>query len=142
LFYRSLYYLGKSDQNWINRYNISKKLEADILNIVPFNLKINNRDLNILKQTVKRLKKNGINVFLFVAPYHPNYLSKMMNLKNMIVIIEKATDMTVLDISGYLTKSEYFADRVHTNENGATIIADTLMKLTTCNNVKRKNRMK
>jgi hypothetical protein len=138
LFYRSLIYLGKSDQNWINRYNISKILEADILKTKPFNLEINNSDLNILKQTIKMLKKNGINVILFVAPYHPNYLLKIMNLKSMIVIIENATDVPVQDISGYLTKTEYFADRVHTNESGARLIADTLMKLTTCNNVYKK----
>lgn len=132
LFYRSLYYIGKSDQDWINRYNISKVLEADILNTPLFNLKINTTDLNILKQTVERLKENGINVILFVAPYHPDYLLKIKNLKSMIVIIEKATDVPVQDISGYLTRSEYFADKTHTNDKGAILITDTLIKITTC----------
>lgn len=135
MFYRSLFYLKKSDQDWINRHKISKELETEIIASDSFNLEIsNNNDLVILKSIVDNLKEKGINVILFIAPYHPEYLLKIKNLNSTIDIIEKAIGYPIQDISGFIKKSEYFADRVHTNENGAISISDTLMKLTIRNN--------
>lgn len=135
LLYRNFYYLRKSDQDWINRYTISKELEADVISMLPYDLEYKNSDLILLQQTVERLKKNDIAVCLFIAPYLPSYLLKINNLNDVIEKIENATGVPVLNISGLLNKPEYFADEFHTNENGAILIADTLMKSNTYNNL-------
>ncbi len=131
LLYRNIFYLNKkSDQDWINRYTISKELEDEILEMTPFNLQINKKDFNVLKQIIKKLGKKNINVYLFVAPYHPNYLTKMKNLNDLIKNIKRVTGASTIDISGFLQNREYFADKIHTNEKGALLISDTLMKST------------
>lgn len=130
LLYRSIYYLDKPDQDWINRYTISEELNNEVLGMMPENFEINKSDLIILQKIVDKLKNDNIEVCLFVAPYLPNYLAKINNLSDQIKFMEKATGITVIDLSGLLTKPEYFADRIHTNEKGAILIADKLMKST------------
>jgi len=133
LFYRSLFYLGRSDQNWVNRYEISKKLESEILELDAFSFDVKQNNLTILKQTVETLNEKDIEVILFVAPYHPSYLTKIENLKDLIGLIEKTTGSSVEDLSDFLNESKYFADRIHTNEKGAISITDALIKLSNQN---------
>lgn len=128
--FRILYYVQKpTDQNWINRYRISSTLEAEIESLEPQHFQVHQEDLVTLSRIIKKLENEGVNVVLFVAPYLPSYLYKISNLNDVMSEIETQTNKSIIDLSDFVLDTDFFADRVHTNERGAEIISDTLMHL-------------
>lgn len=129
LLYRVLYYVRKSsDQNWINRHSISEALISETTELETISLKIDESNLALLKNLVQDLQERNIKVKLFLAPYLPAYRAKLNNVTDQLNLIEQSTNLLVLDLSEMLTDVTYFADRVHTNEKGAKLIADKLME--------------
>ena len=90
---------------------------------------LNTDDLKILKRIIKQLESDDIDVFLFLAPYHPLYVPKISNLDSLIQEVELNSELEVVDLSNLVQQREYFADRVHTNQNGAEMIGDTLIRM-------------
>jgi len=131
LLYRNLFYLRKSDQKWINRYKISNALEQSVKDMPSFEKQINKKDIKSLKELVVLLESRQIKAHLFIAPYLPAYLLKFKNFESILTEIEAKLERPIIDISNLITDSKYFADRVHTNEQGAEIIADKLMEIIT-----------
>lgn len=130
LFYRSLYYNDDDrEQQWINRYSISKELEIEIDKLPNENFPLNLSDLKNLKELQSELINLDIQVILFIAPIHPQYFPKIENLEILKSKIESITGTKVIDLSNLISKSEYFADKIHTNIKGAEIISDTLINL-------------
>jgi len=128
--FRILYYVMKpTDQDWINRYRIPSTLEAEIQSLETQHFQIHQEDIVSLSRVDNKLESQGVNVVLFVAPYLPSYLDKVSNLDDVITEIETQTNKCIIDLSDFVLNTDYFADRVHTNEGGAEIISDTLIHL-------------
>lgn len=135
--FRSLFYMFKADQNWINRYKITEGFNQKVLEMPTKNFSCNKKDLMILRQIVVMLKKKDVNVYLYLAPYLPNYLSKINNLSFQIAYIEKEIGVKVINLSRSLSKPDFFSDRVHINEEGAKLVANLLIR--SSNPYKNKN---
>lgn len=126
--YRSLYYLGKSDQTWVNRYNISKELNDETLLTEPAEFIINDFKLSQLKEILTILEKKDIEAILYMAPYLPNFKDKIVGLDQGLARIEKETGKSIIDLSGAISKVEFFSDRIHSNEKGTQDIGDLLFR--------------
>jgi hypothetical protein len=131
LFYRTIYYLNKTDQNWINDYEISEELNELVKTSPSEELALNAEELKVLKNIVQVLKDKNIEVVLFLAPYLPNYRVKLSNLKSNLDEMQKTVGLEIIDLSDYLNDKKYFADRIHTNKKGAIKISQVLMGILT-----------
>jgi hypothetical protein len=127
LYYRVLYYLNKSDQNWVNEYRISQSLIDKVNKMNDFDLQLNEKDLNELNRLLAFLNSKNIETTLYIAPYLPSYRSKISNYESNLKKIELYLNTEVLDLSLYITEQSYFADRVHTNKKGAILITKKLL---------------
>lgn len=126
--YRSMYYLDKSDQTWINHQVISDKLNEHAAEVEPFAFKINKENIAILNNIVSTLKAKDIEAHLYIAPYLPNYKSRFTNFDEKLNEAEGIINAEIHDYSDILTSTKGFTDRVHTNQAGAEILCKTLME--------------
>jgi len=126
-FLRNLYYLNRSDQDWSNQNVINAPILNSISKIKPFNL-INEKD-----QFEKRVQliqskcdARGNKLVYFLAPYFPAFLSKVLDY-NYLTNFFLNQRGAFIDLNQYLMPNSYFADRVHTNFNGATFLTQKLL---------------
>jgi hypothetical protein len=136
-FLRTLYYLQKDDQTWINRYSISLDLYANLEPVDDFYMVqlVDSDSMNILKSMVVDYRNKGITVILVLAPIIDKYRNRE-NINSYLTDIKVQSDLDVVDLSDALSNIEMFADTVHTNEKGAHIIADILGNLPELYNLK------
>lgn len=129
-FLRTLYYLGKSDQDWINRYSISNELYNQLTeskrSLTLFN-KIDDASLEALNGIINRCKQANIRVYLLLAPVL-DVVRDEGEVNAYIKRIEVSTGLKVYDMSAAIKDPGYFADSIHTNDGGAKVIADMLRK--------------
>jgi hypothetical protein len=120
--FRILYYIGRTDQTWINRYALSPELVDQARNDpTPVRLGISLESLSALSRIDKLLAEEGIAVRYIIAPYMPawrNRIANMEEFKQQIgSVLRKGTP--ICDYSDALNENAYFADRIHTNLTGA-----------------------
>jgi len=118
VFQRTLYYLGKSDEDWLNDRVISPTMEANIVNDTAVDLTIDDYLLTQLDELVKTAEQKGVKVALVVNPYYPPYIQKMKTFYDFIGKIEARTKKKVKDYSRALTATNGFADYQHLNKEG------------------------
>lgn len=127
LFYRALYYINKDDQHWINQYNISEALIDKVNSMNDFEIEVNEYDLQELKNLLLFLEKKNLKYTLFIAPYLPDYRNKILNYDSSVEKINLFLELSVLDLSLITDNYRHFADRIHTNKNGAIEISEELI---------------
>lgn len=128
VFQRTLYYLGKSDEDWLNDRVISPTMEANIVNDTAVNLTIDDYLLTQLDDLVRIAEEKGIRVELVVNPYYPPYVQKMQTFYDFIGRIKARTNKEVRDYSRALTASDGFADYQHLNKEGSKRYMDLLLQ--------------
>lgn len=115
-FLRSLRYLRRSDQDWINRNVIPAELAAG-----PRGGRWSPRpypeNLEALGRLVPMLRARGIDVKFVIAPYHPSVMVDM----NEIIdgTRRQVPGAQVLNYADAIPESQYFADGVHMNADGS-----------------------
>lgn len=130
-FLRTLYYFNRSDQDWINRYQIKTDF-YETLQLSDKKLEIlktvDKQSMDSLLRIINLCKQHNINFKLVLAPI----LDKVRNkddiaayLKN----IEDRTHLEVVDLSAVINETSYFSDTIHTNEKGAKKLADYFQKI-------------
>jgi hypothetical protein len=125
---RTLYYLNRPDQNWVNRYEITEAL-IDTTNVMkPERLKTLPDKIEILKQIVQHAKAQGIAVRLVLAPYLPAYADHISNLDQWLAHVESELGLEVLNYASAVRAKHGFADRVHLNEQGSRLFLDVLLR--------------
>jgi hypothetical protein len=62
----------------------------------------------------------------FLAPYFPTYLSKALDYEYLKSYFLQRNG-TFIDLNQYLLPVSYYADRVHTNSNGAVFLTQKLL---------------
>lgn len=127
VFQRTLYYLGKSDEDWLNDRVISATMEANIVNETAVDLTIDDYLLTQLDELIKIAEKKGVKVALVVNPYYPPYIQKMSTFYDFIGKIEAKTNKKVKDYSRALTATNGFADYQHLNKEGSKRYMDLLL---------------
>ncbi len=129
-FLRTLYYLKKNDQKWINRYTIRKDYYDSIKpeNNLKMVEKIDDSAMIIFKIMVTEYRKKGIVVIPVLAPILDKYRNETV-IDNYISDINTNTKLDVVDLSDAVNDISMFADAVHTNEKGAHLIASKLYNL-------------
>lgn len=119
---RILYYIGRTDQTWINRYTLSPALEEETRNDqTPVRLETSEESLSALGRIEKLLAKEGVAVRYVIAPYLPAWRNRIENMEEykqqLRGVLRKGTP--IWDYSDAFEENAYFADRIHTNEAGA-----------------------
>jgi len=149
IFQRSMFYLNKTDEDWLLDRVINDAMVTGITDYVADTIKIENggivngkkskffflkdeEDKKVkgvmehLVATVNFAKSKGVDVQLVINPYYPPYLDKLVNLDQLRVAAEKATGMKVHDYSRSVTDREGFGDYQHLNKAGSRIFLDKL----------------
>ena len=120
IFFRSLWYLHRSDQNWINKYQISKDaIEQEAIATKSIELIPIQRQFDALERTLYELQKRNIDVLLFIGPYLPIYAKRITNLKDFKQETESRLGISIHDYSMVIQDLNAFADRQHINLYGA-----------------------
>ena len=128
-FLRTLYYLNRSDQIWINRYMIN---EAYYRNYSPKNLDrqmfsyIDPEDLSVVKEILDVAQKNEIEVRLFISPYLNKYIEGIPMFVSWKKKLEVALQTNLWDYASAIYDWHYFADALHLNYEGSIILLDKL----------------
>ena len=128
LFFRSLAYLKRSDQNWINRRTINEAAIRRVEAGNPIELAMSKKQAELIGQLASDLNEQGIKVKLVLSPYLPQYLGKMTNLSDWIQQLEKYSGQEVFDYSGLPLIANGFADNVHLNPVGSELFLQKLIE--------------
>jgi hypothetical protein len=130
MFLRALYYTGKSDQSWANRYTILPSLVAAVRAAPAIKLpQPRPENLAALKRILSLAQDRGIRVELVVAPYLPEYRDKLENFSSWVDQIARAVGphVAIRDYSRAVEPMNLFADRVHLNLDGARYLLELLI---------------
>jgi hypothetical protein len=128
MYLRTLYYLGKNDQTWINRYSISQEVIATIEAVEPFSLELPEAQLEVLQAILGVARSHTITVKLVMSPYFPAYAERITNMSDWLSQIELASGLPVLDYSKTVTDPYGFSDRRHMNPQGSAILLEQMIQ--------------
>lgn len=128
VFQRALYYLNKSDKDWLLDRVISPTLQKNVVKVDTFNYDFNEKMLADLNSVVKYAQEKNIKVELVINPYFPPFAKKIFNKKDLINAVEKVTGLKVHDYADSIQGVEGFGDYQHLNKNGASAFIDLLLK--------------
>ncbi|MEO1260054.1 MAG: hypothetical protein AAFZ15_14770 [Bacteroidota bacterium] len=128
VFQRTLYYLNKSDEDWLLDRVISPSLQNGIAAQKEFNYEFNEKMLADLNDVVKYAQAKNINVKLVINPYYPPFAEKIGNLIELKKAVENITGLKVHDYANSIQDVEGFGDYQHLNKNGARAFIDLLIK--------------
>ena len=121
-FLRVLYYLRRSDQDWINRYRINPDFAESFRPSAEMQAGWNGRipqdRLDAFLRIRELCAKEGISLRLVITPYLPNYVNHLEGYAAWRRQVEEASDMPVIDWSQAVTNVDYFADPLHMNLEG------------------------
>jgi hypothetical protein len=130
MFLRTLEYIRHTDQEWINR----KEITPEILDFVekaaddPNYMKILPENRGALMRLLRTADERGKKVCLVVAPYLPSWADKIRNLPAWVDEVAQIAGPghPVYDYSKLLQDNSYFSDRVHTNYKGSAALLTRL----------------
>lgn len=127
VFQRALYYLGRSDEDWLLDRTITPGLiETLAAPDYTFVFGYPEETIAILNKLVKRLQQSGVQVRLVINPYFPSFRDKMIGLDRLKEQVEDITNQPVHDFSRAVEGLEYFGDFQHLNQNGSRVYIDLL----------------
>lgn len=125
-FLRNLYYLNRSDQDWSNQNVINEPILKSIAKVKPFNLINEKHQFEERIQLIQsKCDAKGNKLIYFLAPYFPTYLSKARDYDDLKKVFLKRK-LAFVDLNQYLLPVSYYADRVHTNSQGAAFLTQNL----------------
>lgn len=127
---RAAYYARQSDLGWVNRYTISPELLTSTASMEPVDFEISTEKNRELRSLVDELEARGIRTCVIIGPYLPSYLDHVSNFSEWKTSLQEALGQrhAVVDYSRLLSDSRYFADRVHSNVNGAEHVGEKLAR--------------
>jgi hypothetical protein len=128
MYLRTLYYLNKSDQNWINRYKISQDVIDSINEVEPFTLPLPETQLTTLQEILEVARNHNIVVKLVMSPYFPAYSERIENMQTWLGTVARTSGLPVLDYSRAVTDANGFSDRLHLNPEGSLALLQQMMK--------------
>lgn len=126
IFQRALYYLGKSDEDWL----LDRVITDDLVNTVeecePYDIDVPENIFEDFKATVALAQSKGVKVELVINPYYPPFAEKITNLEAIKKKFGEAVGLEVHDYSSAITDVEGFGDYQHLNKRGSRAFLDLL----------------
>lgn len=129
MFLRTLYYLRKSDQTWINRYSINPEVVSELeVNDRPIEIRPDN--LAALKEILSICAEHNIPVRLVVSPYLPQAIQLSSSYSAWLERLQQliGDEYPILDYSDSITGFDSFADPMHMNYNGSMQFMDLMVE--------------
>lgn len=128
-FLRSLYYLVRSDQHWLNTKRILPEAVAATRRSEPFAFPVMEHNLQALRRIVSATRARGIALLLVVSPFLPDYLANVTNLREWLDSIREAAgaEVPLWDATRALTAIDAFADPIHLSERGSMELLDRML---------------
>ena len=128
MFLRSLFYLHRSDQSWVNRYRILPSVLASVGTAAPEEPRILPENLEALRRVLALSRDEGIPTRLLVSPYLPGCVERMAGFRAWTAAVRKFTGprVRIWDYSAAVKDPSCFADRVHMNEQGSRLFIERL----------------
>lgn len=133
LFLRVLYYLGRDDQNWINRYVIqpefAKSYQPPPAVARGLHGTIPPDCVRAFRKILAQAEQSGTIVRLLVSPFLPAHISRLRDLydKRKTEIENLAGGLHVWDYADALDDIRCFADPLHMNLDGARLILQQMV---------------
>ncbi|MFT4666939.1 MAG: hypothetical protein ACI8YQ_003499 [Polaribacter sp.] len=128
IFQRSLFYLNKSDEDWLLDREINEFMMANVQQEEPYKIGYTSELIDHLKAIVELAESKGVKVHLVINPYFPAFGKQVENLKDLKQAVEVATALVVRDYSLAVQEEKGFADYQHLNKFGAQLYLDQLKK--------------
>ncbi len=128
VFQRALYYLNKSDKDWLLDRTISPTLQQNVVDVDSFNYEYNEAMLAELNNIVAYAKEKNVRVELMINPYFPAFAEKLFNKEKFINSVENRTGLKVHDYALSIQNTEGFGDYQHLNKKGARAFIDLLVE--------------
>ncbi len=128
LFLRALYYLGRDDQSWINRYVIQPEFAKSYQPSPGFVRGIQETippdSVRAFRKILAQAEESGAEVRLLVSPFLPAHISRLHDLydKRKTEIENLAGGLHVWDYADALDDIRCFADPLHMNIEGARLV--------------------
>lgn len=134
IFQRALFYLNKTDKDWLLDRVINKNMVAEAGNLEAYTIDLepDSTDLEYLPANLKAMiavaQAKGTEVHLVINPYYPAFAKKIENLESFKTKIETFTGLKVKDYSSSILEEKGFGDYQHLNKYGARLYLDQLKK--------------
>ncbi|WP_343688993.1 hypothetical protein [Chitinophaga sp.] len=131
IFLRNIYYLKKSDADWINKYTISENIIEETRKLAPNDTTMANRPLLIkrMRNIVENCNQYNNKAIFFLAPYYPEYLKKLSQYPPLIDTIQQLHVFDFHDLNTLKIPTTGFSDRIHTNISSSLQITEYLLRL-------------
>jgi hypothetical protein len=132
IFQRALYYVNKTDKDWLLDRVINQNMIAGIANQKPYKIDLEPDTLNRtylpskLKEMVAAAQNKGTEVHLVMNPYYPPFAEKITNIVSFKSAIESVTGLKVHDYTTAVQEVKAFGDYQHLNKYGAELYLDKL----------------
>ncbi len=126
LTWRSLFFLRRSDQDWIMSGEVAANWQADHPETGLGDFVRSDEDVKAIATLVKVAKESGVDVQLILAPYLPEYYRRLPPNDDWLAWLEDELGQPVVDYSGVISNRESFADPIHLNATGAELFAKFL----------------
>jgi len=134
LFLRALYYIGKSDQAWIN----SGLIDPDFaVNFIPSESEQSNNlystagtNWDALQGIIEKCHTEGIELRIVASPYLPAFRDNLNHYESWVDAFRAALPAPELfyDYTQSLTDSAHFADTLHINRKGSRALLDVMIQ--------------
>lgn len=134
MFLRSLYYLEKGDQDWINHYEIdptyastfpiSSKMTA------AWHVPASKENIEAFRKIAKLASSQGIKLHFIIGPYLPSLMERTNGFYEWKQFMRSSLEDVALihDYSGVLVSVQNFADPIHINAKGAIALIQELQR--------------
>ena len=116
---RMLYYLNRSDEDWLLDREISPQMIADTVDLAPYRLAYETSRLDGFARTLALYRKAGSRVHLVINPYYPAFGRTIGNLDSLGAQLTASTGIAVRDYSAAIEGERFFGDYQHLNRIGA-----------------------
>lgn len=126
LTWRSLLFLKKNDQSWIMNSQLNPEMMAGTIANADAELRRNEKRLDAIRAISESAESRGTSVRLVVAPYAPDYFTRLDDYPDWLRWVETSLGRPVEDLTMEVSELQYFADHLHLNEAGAAFFAKKL----------------
>ena len=128
IFQRALFYLNKSDEDWLLDRTINDFMQKNVVYEKPYNIGFEPEMMTQLKELVQAAQSKNVQVHLLINPYYPPFAEKIKNLEDLKKAAEEATGLLVHNYATFLKAPNGFADYQHLNKYGSELFLKQLKK--------------
>ncbi len=125
---RMLYYLNRSDEDWLLDRTIAAQMIRDTVALTSGRMDyVGSRNAPLLA-TIAAYRGAGTEVHLVVNPYFPPFARKVGNLDSLAQAFGTAAGLPVRNYAETIAEPRYFGDYQHLNKAGAEVYLQGLVR--------------